>query len=439
MDKKSLSRRDFLKWSSLAASGALLAACAPAASAPTAPAEAPTVGPINLTMWTYSGDEVALADMFEGYKADHPNTNLEIVKFGLGDMVQKITTSLVAGSGLPDTADIEQGFFRKFAYGDGLLDLSPLGVTDHKNEINEWMWEAGLSPDKSKVFFLYYSLGVGVIHYRRGIFKKAGLPDDPDGVKALISESWPANLETGAKVSQEGGPWMYENASNIVAMYKEQYNPAWYDEDNKKFLINTPALLEGLKLAVEARKRGLDAKIWGWTPEWNNTFKTGMVATYAYGDWLVMNIRDYGGEETKGDWGMAPLPGSTTATHGGSLLCAFKNTPHKEEAGNILSYMTFNKEAQLKQLTYFLFPALKAAWDDPMMEEPVEWYGGQRTRLIVVDGARRSAPHVYTPYDDQVSSIFGTEIAKCLDEGKDPEKALADAQATAEAQIEIKS
>ncbi len=392
-----------------------------------------------MTMWTYPGDEGFLAAMFELYQANNPNVTLDIVKIDMSDMDQKITTAMVAGSGLPDVADIEQGFFRKRVYSPGLLDLTPNGAVAHANDMPKFCWEAGLSPDKTKVFFLYYSVGVAVIHYRRSVFKNAGLTSDPDGVKALISPDWPSNLNVGAKISKPGGPWMFDGASTIFGQYRDQFNPVWYDEDTKKFMIDVPPMLDGLNLALDARKRGEDAKMSQWTPEWTNTFKMGTVATYPIGDWLPILLKDYGGDATKGDWGMVPCPGDTGASAGGSLFCAFAQTKFPDEASKMLIYFTFDLEAQMKLIEYYNLPSLMKAWDDPRMKEPVEWYGGQQTRLVSIEGARKFSDRKYTPYDDQVSTIVGTEVTNCLEQGKDPKQALADAQATAKSQIVIKS
>jgi predicted RNase H-like HicB family nuclease len=46
---------------------------------------------------------------------------------------------------------------------------------------------------------------------------------------------------------------------------------------------------------------------------------------------------------------------------------------------------------------------------------------------------------VYTAYDDQCNTIMGTELTNCIEQGKDPQQALTDAQKTAESQIVIKS
>jgi ABC-type glycerol-3-phosphate transport system substrate-binding protein len=448
---KSLSRRDMLKSLAMAAGGTILAACAPQATA--APAAAATqppaaanptanpapAGATKLTMWTYTGDELFLADMFKLYQESNPNTTMEIVKLDGADQDQKITTALVAGSGLPDVADIEQGRFRKFVYSPGILDLTPYKTAAHKDEMPKWCWEAGLSPDQSQILFLYYSVGVAVIHYRRSLFKAAGLPSDPESVQALISKDWPGNLTVGDKISKPNGPWMFDAAATVFWQYRDQYNPVWYDETNKKFMIDVPPMLDGLKFGVDARKRGQDAKMSQWTPEWENTFKATTVATYPMGDWLPILLQAYGGDATKGDWGMVTCPGDTGASSGGSLFCAFDQSKAKDEAAKVLNFFTFDLEAQMRMINYYNFPSLIKAWDDPRMQQPVEWYGGQQTRLVSAAGAKKFSDRKYTPYDDQCNTIMGTELTNAIDQGKDPQQALTDAQKTAETQIVIKS
>jgi len=78
------------------------------------------------------------------------------------------------------------------------------------------------------------------------------------------------------------------------------------------------------------------------------------------------------------------------------------------------------------------------AWDDPRMAQPVDWYAGQQTRLVSAAGAKKLSDRIYTPYDDQCNTIMGTELTNVIEQGKDPQKALDDAQATAESQIVLK-
>jgi ABC-type glycerol-3-phosphate transport system substrate-binding protein len=445
--KKSLSRRDFLQTIAMTSAGVILSACVPAVSTqPTQSedgngvAETPAGSDeVKITFWTYPGDEGFLGEMFELYRSSNPQVNLDLVKITNDDMTQKLAAALVAGAGAPDLADIEQGYFRKWVYGPGLLDLRPYGVEQHKEEIPSFAWTAGQSPDMTKTYFLYYSIGCAVIHYRRSLFKTAGLPEDPDGVADLISKSWEDNLTTGEKISKESGPWMFDNASTVFGMYRDLFNPVWYDEVTGKFQINTPEMLDGLELTLDARNRGLDAKVNQWTPEWETTFNSATVASYPSGDWLLVFVQEYGGEATKGDWGMVPVPGTSGASAGGSLFCAFEQSKLKDEAYRLMSFLAYDLEAQLLLLDYYNFPALKKAWDNPKMDEPVDWYGGQKIRQISVDVARKFSDRIYTAYDNDCSNIVFNEVTNVVEQGKDPKQALADAQATAESQIEIKS
>jgi multiple sugar transport system substrate-binding protein len=440
-----ISRRDMLKGMALAAGGAVLSACGAQPTPTVAPeseqepaANPPAIEPVNLTMWTYPGDVEFLTAMFDLYKAANPDVNLEITKIELSDMDQKMTTALVAGSGLPDMADIEQGWFRKWVYSPGLVDFMSYGAESHKAEMPVWCWEAGLSPDKSKQLFLYYSVGVAVVHYRRSLFEKAGLASEPEDVQALISTDWPSNLDVGGQISKPDGPWMYDAASTVFNAYRDQFNPVWFDDETKKFMIDVPAMLDGVRLALDARERGLDAKMAQWTPEWTNTFKNTTVATYPIGDWLPILLKDYGGEATKGDWGMVTCPGDTGASAGGSLFCAFQQSKHPDVAANVLTFFTFDLEAQMQLIKFYNLPSLIKAWDDQRMSEPVEWYAGQKTRLVSVAGARKFSNRKYTPYDNECSTIMDTELTNVLNNSKDPQQALFDAQKTAETQIVLK-
>ena len=131
-------------------------------------------------------------------------------------------------------------------------------------------------------------------------------------------------------------------------------------------------------------------------------------------------------------------PGDTGASSGGSLFCSFEQSKFKDEAAKMLVYFTFDLEAQMRLIEYYNLPSFMKAWDDPRMKQSVEWYGGQQTRLVSIAGARKFSDRKYTPYDDQCNTITGTEVTNCLDQGKDPQQALTDAQKTAERQIVLK-
>jgi len=461
MKARKITRRDMLRMLGLGAAGALLASCAPApAATPTqAPAageaqataapqatEVPTTAPATpapkgqtkITMWTYPDDDIYFNAANGDFQKDNPDITLEVVKLDTGDLDQKLTAALVGGTGAPDLVDLEQGYLGKYTSQGGFVDLAadPFNAGVYQKDFPKFAWDAGYSPDH-KLYFIYYSTAPAVIHYRRSLFKNAGLPSEPEEVRPLICQDWEGYISTGEKIAKESGPWFIDYAGAIFDNYRNQNSPNWLKEDGS-LNINNPENLQGLKLAQLARKKGLDAKLSAWTPEWENSFKNDQVATYLSGDWLQGLVKVYGGEPTKGDWGMLPLPGKIGASNGGSTLGIPMQSANKEAAWKFLSYFCFNVKPQVQMYVLTTcFPGYMPAWDDPAMQEPVEWYGGQKSRLISVEVAKEFSDRIYSKYDSQIGDIMSVEIANVLDKGKDPAQALADAEATAKNQLEL--
>ncbi len=456
METRKLTRREMLKVLGLGAAGAVLAACAqppaptkapeptPApAEAATAPAEAPTAAPaqaVKITLWTYPDDDIYFNASLPDFNQQNPEITVEVVKLDTGDLDEKLTTSLVGGTGAPDMIDLEEGFVGKYGAQGGFVDLlqPPYNIKDHEKDFPQFAFNAGYSEDKSKFYFLNYSLSPGVIHYRRSLFDKAGLPSDPDEVRKLLCADWEAYLAEGEKLAKPAGPWFLDAAAEIFNSYWCQNSFTYFDAQGKLSIANETHL-KGLKLAKTARDKGLDAKLTLWTPEWENSFSQTTVATYLSGDWLQGLIKAYGGDVTKGDWGMVPMPFKVGTMQTGSTLCITEQSANKDAAWKYFSYFSFNAKPQLQMYTTtFCFPGYKPAWDDPIMQEPVEWYGGQKARLVSVEVAKSfwDRPAI-TRHNRPIRDIVDLEVAEALDKGKDPEQALKDAEDTARTQLEL--
>jgi ABC-type glycerol-3-phosphate transport system substrate-binding protein len=449
METRKISRRDMLKVLGLGAAGTLLAACgappateapatkAPEAAAPTATAAPAPAGPVKITMWTYPDDDIYFNASLKDFNAQYPDITVEVIKLDTGDLDQKLTAALVGGAGAPDIVDLEQGWIGKYGAVTGFVDLNEFGVGQYEKDFPKFAWDAGYSADKSKYYFVYYSTAPAVIHYRRSLFKNAGLPSEPEEVRKLLCPDWESYIGTGEKIAKAEGPWMIDYAGDIFNNYRNQNAPNWLKDDGT-LNINNEENVKGLTLAKLAREKALDAKLSAWTPEWQNSFKQTTVASYLSGDWLQGLIVVYGGEGTKGDWGMLPLPGKIGASNGGSTLSIPMQSQNKEAAWKYISWFSFTVKPQVQMYVLTTcFPGYIPAWDDPAMKEPVEWYGGQQSRLISVEVARQFSHRTYSQYDQQISDMLSTEIANVLDKGKDPAQALADAEATAKTQLEL--
>jgi multiple sugar transport system substrate-binding protein len=83
-----------------------------------------------------------------------------------------------------------------------------------------------------------------------------------------------------------------------------------------------------------------------------------------------------------------------------------------------------------------VFPAYKPAWTDPLYDEPVEFFGGQRAHRMWANIADNVASIVRSPYDLQADDIVNAEMTSVMNQGKDPVQAMKDAEVNALKAIE---
>jgi ABC-type glycerol-3-phosphate transport system substrate-binding protein len=83
-----------------------------------------------------------------------------------------------------------------------------------------------------------------------------------------------------------------------------------------------------------------------------------------------------------------------------------------------------------------VMPAYKPAWQDPLYDAPVDFFGGQRTYRIWTEIADNIPAILRTSDDLQLDDIVGAELTKVLQEGKDPTQAAKDAEAEALNRVE---
>ncbi|MEN9934225.1 MAG: hypothetical protein RLZZ387_804, partial [Chloroflexota bacterium] len=122
---------------------------------------------------------------------------------------------------------------------------------------------------------------------------------------------------------------------------------------------------------------------------------------------------------------------------GGSFVAIPEQSKVKEQAWEFVKWATCSAEGQnvlFKQSG--VFPAYKPAWQDPLYDAPVDFFGGQRTYRIWTEIADNVKAILRTPNDLQLDDIVGAELTKVLEEGKDPAQAAKDAEAEALKRVE---
>ena len=187
MERKLLSRREFLSAAGLALGGAALAACAPATPAPEEKPEVAEAPPepeaVEITFWQHYGGESRPAQtnkLIEEYKGVAPNVTVTYETIPIVDYDKKLTSTLAAGSGSDmfaigdwnfalytsknwlaaadpasfGVADIGEmiDLYLPGSLGGVVLDDQLYGIPNEYNVLHTYWWkddmeEAGLDPD----------------------------------------------------------------------------------------------------------------------------------------------------------------------------------------------------------------------------------------------------------------------------------------------------
>ena len=203
-----------------------------------------------------------------------------------------------------------------------------------------------------------------------------------------------------------------------------------YFGDKGQVLVDSPRFVKAFELAKAARVAGIDARTVAWTGEWAEGFKRDKVASQMMGSWLSGHLAKWLAPASAGQWRAANLPAGALASYGGSFYGIPKKASNKVQAWEFIKFMTVNKDIQLHSLKEIgAFPALTAAYADPMMDEPQAYFGGQKTRLLARDTAAKIPVIRVDKFDAVARDIVNMELESVLAQNKDIKTALADAKA----------
>jgi multiple sugar transport system substrate-binding protein len=319
--KKQINRRDFLRLASLVSGGAILAACAPqATAAPTAPAApaataqpasptsaaaapataVPTEAPqattvpganVSLTVW-YWGDPDApgadkwLAETATKYMAAKPNVKVEIVTQDGSTLFSALQTAASSGTGPDIGSQWATGPVMDFVWSDALVPVSdyiPADELKHylntsENTVEGKVWGSSL-----------YLVGVRVI-YNKDMFQKANVTaPGPD-------ERWSWDQFMAACASLKTAGLVPFGAGN-----KDGYSGAWFFSNMGMQGIDTT---EDLRQAVIGNAKFTDDKYTGWYKLLDDMVKKGYFNTDVMSMDHAQSFVDVSGGKTAMQWGI---------------------------------------------------------------------------------------------------------------------------------------
>lgn len=430
--KKSMSRRDFLRVTGFAATGMALAACTPGAPAPAADSgAAPSAeGAKELTFWWWDEAGEIWAD---AYKEVNDEVTVNFVNTPFADAHDKLLTSFASGSGAPDVASLEIGRVGGFTAKGGLIDLKEVfDAGQYEADMVEYKWTQGSTED-GRLVCMPWDIGPAGVWVRVDLMDELGLPSTVEDLEATFGgadHTWDDFFAFAKEVKDAS-----DGAISLVADAGTDIYGASYRQQGEGYQVGDKIMIEEkalrpFQLAARARNEELDGDIPWWGAEWAAGMNDNAIGGMVIAAWMQGGLtRDH--PHTVGNWRIIHAP-EANYNWGGSFTAIPQQTESPEEAWKFMEWACCTAEGQNTMFKPTgVMPAYKPAWEDPFYAEPVDFYGGQPAFQIWTEIADNIPAIFRTPNDLQLDDIVGAELALVLNEGKDPELAVQDAEAEA--------
>jgi multiple sugar transport system substrate-binding protein len=387
---------------------------------------------VILTVAAYPAvDDIVKTALVE-WQRKYPQVEVRVVSREFTDHHTAMTTALATSSGLPDVMALEYGFLGRFAQGGGLTDLSkpPFNADSLKDQFVDYAYAQAFSPQHGQSA-LPTDIGPGTLFYRKDILDKAGVKEQE------LTASWNSFVNAGEKIKKQTGAYLLAHARDLKDIIIRSHVPAgsgiYFDSQGKAVVSQDPRFKLAFEKALQVRTAGLDGKINAWSNEWGESFKRGSVATQMMGAWLGGHLSNWLAPSTKGLWRASALPEGVNASWGGTFYAIPQRATQKDLAWDLIRHLTLSKEQQLAAFEKFdAFPALKQVHQSPFFNQPIEFLGGQKARLIWRDSAQAIRASKVFKHDAIAEEIVNAELDLVLTRGKKIPDALNDAQALIE-------
>ncbi|WP_374205890.1 extracellular solute-binding protein [Crossiella sp. S99.2] len=378
-------------------------------------------GKLELTIATFT--EFGYEDLLKEYEAVHPNIRVTHRKTGqAAPHHQNLYTKLGAGSGLADVEAVEEGHRAKvmeradkFA---NLREIGPAEVTPDR-----WLgWKSEAVTTKDGRLIGYGTdIGPLAMCYRKDFFAEAGLPSDPQGVKALFA-TWDSFFAAGEKFTGKisGKAW-FDSAAQIFNAMQNQLPQGYFNTEDKLIIESNQAIKANWDKLTAAVAKGQSAKLTAFGPEWNSAFRTGAFATKTCPSWMLGVVEQHAGPENQGKWAVTDAFPEGGGNWGGSYLTVPKQSKHPKEAAELAAWLT----APAQQLKAFAakgtFPSQVEALSSEQLLNSHNKYFDVKAGALFAEQARKVAKAQYKgPSDGELQDVVSVAALQKVEQGASP-------------------
>lgn len=257
---------------------------------------------------------------------------------------QETYTAAFAGDSPPDISYVVDSFFPKYSDAGALVDLSKLEGAD----LSKWqslydpsIWDRGTR--KGSVYGLPFLTGGSSFVWNKKIFRDAGLdPETPP-------QTWDELVGWAEKLTKsDGSQWGYSifddttgEALNFYPIPMVNYGGNLANEDNTKWLANTPGHIQGLQLQVDLIKNKFAPPLGMFVGhDMDKAFLDGKIAMQlSLSQFIFPLLKDYPDFEL-GSSVPPSGPMNNQSVGGVGYWMMAEKSKHKPEAWALMEYLT---------------------------------------------------------------------------------------------------
>jgi cellobiose transport system substrate-binding protein len=350
-----------------------------------------TDGKVELTVATFN--EFGYEDLLPEYEASHPNIKIVPRKTGKADdHHQNLFTKIGAGSGLSDIEAVEEGYLAQvLAKSSQFNDLKEIGPADVKPD--RWLsWKSDSATTKDGKLIGYGTdIGPLAMCYRKDLFDAAGLPSDPEAVKALFA-TWDSYFAAGDQfIAKSGGKAWFDSSAQVFNAMLNQAKVGYYDADDKLVVESNPVIKSDWEQVNAAVAKGQSAKLVAFSNEWNTGFQNAAFATKTCPTWMLGVIEKQAGPANAGKWAVTEAFPNGGGNWGGSFLTVPKQSKHPKEAAELAAWLT----APDQQIKAFkakgTFPSQVEALSSPaLLDQTNAYFGNVKVGALFAAQAKKA-------------------------------------------------
>ena len=416
---------------------AMLAACAPAPSAPVeAPpaagaTEAPAAGAPaeakKLVVWGFIWTADWLDTLVEGFQAAHPGVTVEVNRFEYDPYQDMVVTTLASGEGIPDVVTLDPMWTGDIIRSGSLLPLdkasAELNVADFvPGGYNMYAWQG-------KQYGVPLDLDFKIMFYRKDVYDAA--------MATLGMTEFPTTTDDFLKLAQEVTK---ETGKPALLIENDYYT--WYtgflapmggnliDDAGTQYVFNNDVAVQSLQLYSDLATKYKIAKVWNYDTDGDPILaaSSGDLGAIMNGSWFISDLSS-GAPEMAGKWAIAPLPWGAAgraydAATGGACLSIPTKAAEPDLAWEFMKY-AMTPEAQVN---YYKIvggvPSLKTSWTDAAFDEVNPFLNVPLGRKVA-DWSLRAMPMQLPSVE--VADLITEAIAKVTGGQATPKEALDEA------------